>query len=202
MRQFPVQLLAVLIFACSAIAGEAEFALVKAQLAQAPCVALDFISIVESDVFDVVDSTSGSAYLAHDGHYRIDIGSDCYIYDGTHLYSYSQENNQVTIETIDAANGLSEVSFITHLDEIYATISRVGDRAFRLEKIDTLQTDLPDRLTVYLDSSLKRLEQLDFIDINEDPNSIVIFRQQIDTACAGERFVPDFPDSTERIRLF
>jgi len=187
----------------TALANENRFAAIKNQLAEAPCVQFEFLSVVESDIFDLVDSTAGVATLASDGRYRIEIGGETYLNDGEHLFCYIPDNNQVTIETNDGGGGLDdEVSFLIRLDEIYETFVREPEGCFRLIRLDSTAGYLPDTMIVWLDEDHRRIARLEFIDINDDRNLLILLRQDLLTACTEYQFAPNFPDSVERVRLF
>jgi len=51
----------------------------KKNMSEADCSRFEFISILESEIFDSVDSTLGSALIASDGRYRVTIGPDEYL---------------------------------------------------------------------------------------------------------------------------
>ncbi len=187
----------------TSFAAEDRFGAIKDQLAEAPCVQFDFISVVESDIFDVIDSTGGMAVLARDGRYRIEIGPDTYLNDGEFLFCYAPDNNQVTIEPHDSSGGIDEeVSFLTRLDEIYQTHDLKTDGCYRLVRRDSTSSDLPDTMIVWLDEDHQRIERLEFFDINDDHNALILLGQELRTTCREQLFVPDFPDSVERVRLF
>jgi outer membrane lipoprotein-sorting protein len=193
----------VLWFFCFCAAwGADRFDQVKAKLAEAACTRFEFRSIVESNVFDQVDSLDGTAYLAHDGRFNITLGPDRYLFDGNNLYSYSAENNQVVIEQVDDTEMVSrEISFITKLDKFYNTQSIKPDSLYRLLKKDGVKGDIPDSITVSVSRRALRLERLEYYDVNDERTVIVILSQQPDTVCSNREFQPDFPDSVERLKL-
>lgn len=179
-----------------------RFDAVKERLASAACVRLDFINIIHSDIFDIVDSTFGSACLASDGRYRVMLGDDTYLYDGTDLHSYSKENNQVVIEAIDPdADAGSEVTFLTHLEEFFETSAPASGNSYRLRRRKHSVGDLPDSMTVILDPEKLQIDRLEFFDINDEFNIIELLNQQLDSACTEADFTPNFPDSVETVKL-
>ena len=175
---------------------------IKEELADASCVRIAFVSIVESEIFDVVDSTFGTAYIARDGRYHVRLGSDSYLYDGHFLHSYSEENNQVVVEQVDTIIAVgSTVSFITRLDEFYKTQRLKADREYRLRKKSDSGGDLPDSMIVAIDPEKLRIVRLEYLDINEEPNTIILLEQSIDSICVQGEFEPAFPDSVEVLKL-
>lgn len=182
-----------------------RFTSLKKQMSEAACCRFEFLSIVESDVFDATDTTVGSALIGRDGRYRIEIGPDTYLNDGRYLYSYSRPNNQVTVELANPdAIPTEEISFVTRLDEFYATRKLVKDSLYRLTLLDSSYTNLPDSMDVLLTvvSGAARLRSLGYRDINDDKNDVVFTGQFFSPSCDEGAFEAHFPDSVEIIKLY
>ncbi len=79
------------------------FSEIKKKLKKATCMHFEFISIIESDIFETVDSTYGNAQMAKDGRYNIALGTDVYAYDLKRYFTYVPDNNQLIIEKGTAA---------------------------------------------------------------------------------------------------
>jgi len=182
-----------------------RFAALKSQMADAACCRFEFLSIVESDVFDAVDTTQGSAVIARDGRYQIQVGPDSYLNDGHFLYSYSQPNNQVTVERVDPdVAPTEEISFITRLDDFFSTRAVRKDSLYRLTLIDSSYTNLPDSMDVSVTvvSGALRLRSLEYRDINDDKNTVVFTGQFFHLSCDEHAFDRSFADSVEIIKLY
>lgn len=180
-----------------------DFTAIKQQLADAGCIRLEFTSIIESDIFDTVDSTDGEACLASDGRYRISLGDDEYLYDGKLLYTYSADNNQVTVEKLDTTiENSQEVTFLSRLDELYETMPTNDRNRYHLRLREAPEADLPGSMTVLVGGDPPVIQSLEFYDINDDFNQLILYHQQLDSACAEDDFVPDFPESAETVKLF
>lgn len=186
----------------SASAVADRFDTIKEQLAQAACTRFEFVSIIESEIFDATDSATGTAYIARDGQFNVTLGEDRYLFDLRFLYSYSAENNQVVIEKVSGQAQVSrEISFITRLDELYETHTIRPGKSYRLLKKPGEKSDIPDSLTIFIAPDSLQLERLEYLDINEERNVIVILKQQTGQDCDEKQFEPVFPDSVEKIRL-
>jgi len=184
-----------------ALAG--DFGSIKKELARAGCTEFEFMTIIESDIFERTDSLSGRACIAHDGRYLIEAGEEQYLFDGKQLYSYSIPNNQVTVETVDTNVYRSdEISFITRLDDFYTTTAVTENKTYALKKISTGAVNAPDSMLVTIDSLLARIIQFEYLDINDEPNRIIILDQKLSDSCLAEQFLPVFPDSVETIKLY
>jgi len=175
----------------------------KRSLSKADCLTLEFLSILESDIFNTTDTARGRAAIARDGRFHVWLDGDEYLYDNDLLYSYSARNAQVSIERpASREEFVRGVTFITHLDEYYKSdILRPGE-AYHLTKKENVYGNLPDSLDVFLLPDTLALDRIDYYDINDELNRLVIVRQRTTTHCLDSVFLPVFPDSAERVRLY
>ncbi len=182
--------------------GAEDFDRIKSDLGRAGCHDFEFIAVLESDIFDQVDSTFGTAYIASDGRYSLKIADESYVYDLKSVYSYSESSGQVIVEKAggSAATG-EEFSFIMFLDECYDTYDTKTKNSYRLIKHSDASVAYPDSLTVVIDPEHLLLKHFEYLDVNEELNRIELLKQQYRPECDCQRFVPDFPDSAEVIRL-
>ncbi|RKX24595.1 MAG: hypothetical protein DRP45_07855 [Candidatus Zixiibacteriota bacterium] len=187
---------------CSDVIGEDNFDLIKESLSEADCCRFDFLSIIESDVFETVDTTTGSAYLADDGRYSVTVGPDSYYNTGSRLYCYSRLNNQVTVERADSGLVQGNISFVTRLDEYYETSIIDVNKEYQLSRITHDKMGIAETLTVVIDCERHRLSELRFLDHNAELNRIVILNQETDSECDEQMLAPDYPDSVEVVELF
>ena len=178
------------------------FDTIKSDLRKSPCVGIAFTSIIESSVFLTIDTSVGRADFGQNGKYRIELGHDSYLFDGSDLYSYSGDNQQVTIERVENGKQFgSEVSFVTRLDEIYKSAILRPDSTYRLVKKTREYANVPDSMVVTIDKKARMIRFIDYFDINEERTRIVFLIQTLSGRCDSALFRPDFPDSVERIRL-
>jgi len=194
--------LASLLWLSAGHAGAQDFGKIKANLARPGCHLFEFLSIVESQVFDQVDTAEGIAYIASDGRYNIQIADEVYLNDLIHTYSFSESTGQVIVEKFDSSSAPTgeEFSFVLKMDEFYETYS-AGKRAYRLLKRDDASAAYPDSLLVRIDKAGLRLEQLEYFDVNEELTRIIVLAQTYQESCDTLRFVPSFPESAEVIKL-
>lgn len=187
----------------SGFAGD-RFDDLKKKLSSAKCSHFEFVCITESDIFESVDSINGSAWMARDGRYSVNLGTDKYLFDGELLYTYSAENEQVVIEKVDPEHNAlgAEVSFIIHLDEYYRSRVIQPDREYTLFRLDSAQTSIPDTLQLFLDVQTGRISRLIYYDENKDRQQILISAQKLYDRCQPESFNPKWPDGTEIVKLY
>jgi outer membrane lipoprotein-sorting protein len=184
---------------------QAEDALerIEQSLAAAGCCQFTFLSIVESGVFETVDTARGNAYLAKDGRYCIRIGDDLFVYDNEFLRSYSASQNQVTVERVSSKTARSEeISFLTHLSDFYRIRPLKADREYFLTRIDSVVGSIPDSLRVFVSKSEVTLDSLKYYDFNGDLNHIVFLNQETLKECREDRLAPAISDSAEVIKLY
>jgi outer membrane lipoprotein-sorting protein len=189
--------------AAGSTVGADRFEQIKKNFEKADCAHFAFLSLLESEIFERVDTAQGTAYIANDGRYRVTIGGDEYLYDSHLLYSYSRENNQVTVETVDTLSKASEqITFVTHLDDYYMTKAIVPDKEYRLDRKSKTAENIPDSMLVFLESDSLKLKSIEYYDINDELNRIIFTEQNTLPACDSTIFQPDFPDSVETINLW
>lgn len=201
-----IQVLSALALAFTVAAAPAtadNFDKIKTMMAAAACNHFEFLSVLESEIFNSVDTIPGSAVIASDGRYAIDIGEDQYLYDLEFLYSYSRYHAQVTVEQVAASASLSEeISYITRLDEYYRTFVVESGRRYRLLKTDSTTGQVPDSLNLFLTPDGQKLDRIEFFDENEDFNRILFLSHRMLSECEETAFRTNFPDSVEVIKLY
>ena len=175
---------------------------IKARLRQSECVHFQFQSIVASSIFESVDTADGDATFERSGKYRINLREDSYLFDGADLYSFSFDNQQVTVEKVDSGQQFgAEVSFVTRLDEIYKTRILRPDSLYRLVRIARGYAGVPDSMIVTIDKQNRRIGKIEYLDVNDEPTTIVFLGEQTSPRCDPTVFRPDFPDSVQVVRL-
>ena len=177
-----------------------SFDKLKEKLRIANCMEYDFISVIESDVFDSVDSTYGHAQIANDGRYNISMGEEVYAYNLKQYFTYVIPNNQLIIEKGDESSN-DDILFITKLDEFYKSYILQPDSLYRLVKKENVIGEFPDSLIVRLNKKKQQFEEISFIDINDELNRIIFLSQIYHQKCIDSLLMPIFPDSVERVNL-
>lgn len=175
---------------------------VKKSLSEAVCTHIAFLSIIESNIFDQVDTAEGWADIARDGRYRIAVGTDEYLASNGTLYSYSKRHQQVTVEQLPPDMDRStEISFVIRLDDFFKTVILHPDSSYKLYRTSDDVVGLPDSLTVTLRSDKAQIEQIEYIDINGELNRIEFLSIEPSDSCDQGRFDPNYPDAVEVITL-
>ena len=120
-----------------------------------------FISVIESDIFETVDSTYGEAHIAKNGQYNISIGDETYVYDLKHYFTFVASNNQLIIEKSDGSSN-DDILFITKLDEFYKSYILHPDSVYRLVKKEKVIGDFPDSLIVKADKKNQEIQEISY----------------------------------------
>ena len=174
---------------------------VKSKFSNGDCTYFEFATIIESQIFGVIDTIYGSAYIAKDGRYKIEIGSDVFLYDGSFLYTFFLETNQLIIEKPDSGKLVSdEISFVIKLDKWYDSKAN-SMNSYALKKKKGVEGDIPDSLELITNVVDSTIVEIRYIDVNEDINRVEFLKQQTDSSCSDKRFEPAFPDSVEKVKL-
>lgn len=180
-----------------------HFTELKNNIKKAGCISIELISVLKSSVFETIDTTNGTVVISRDGRYSIQLGTDLYLYDLEKSYSYSEGTNQVIIEDVtDPEMVGKEISFIKNLDELYITETVKNNKIYLLTRIekDEVLSDTPDSMIIYI-SNNNHFDSLSYFDINDDLNFIYFLNQEISDTCDESYFLPEFPDSVEKIRF-
>ena len=202
MKTFFCSLVLLLAQSSLALPGADALDAVKSKFSGGECSYFEFANIIESKIFGVIDTIYGSAYIARDGRYKIEIGSDVFLYDGLLLYTYFFETNQVIIEQPDSGKLVSdEISFVIKLDEWYDSKAN-SKNSYALKKKEGIEGDIPDSLELITNNEDSTIAEIRYFDINEDINRVKFLKQKTDSSCSARRFEPDFPNSVEKVKLY
>ena len=182
--------------------GSDKFDTIKAKLAESACIQIEFLSILESDIFDRTDTASGTAYLAKDGRFLVTLGKDKFLRTADQMYSYSEANNQVIIEDIDSSRAVSsEVAYIRKLDDWFKTRILRPDREYFLVRTGPPGNAIPDSMTVTVDPKQMRIARIAYFDVNDELVTIVLLKEMHHATCDESQFAPNFPRSADRVKL-
>jgi len=177
-----------------------KFKEIKDRYSFAGIVSFNIVIIVESKIFDDIDSTTGEISIAQDGRYCARLGDDIFLFDGKCIWEYSAENNQATKQCLKKNEHFdNQLTFIKNLDEYYRTSIVEKDAVYRLAKLDDADESLPETLMVYLEKT--GLSKIEYLDLNNDVNKIYILQEAISDSLTDEPFEINLPDSVEIITL-
>lgn len=177
-----------------------NFDKLKEKLSKTPCISFELLSVIESDIFETVDTTYSEAIISMDGRYSIKAGDEEYNFDRNLYYTYSKSNNQLIIEKSYSESN-DNVIFLTKLDELYKSYILTPDLKYKLVKVDSIESDSPDSLIIELQKKKADIKQIQFYDINEDLNILIFLEQNYLSTCNDSIFTPVYPDSVDVVKL-
>lgn len=201
MRPIAIVFLALLAWSLNDVhAKEDALAEITRIFRTSPCVVIEFQEVVDSDVFETIDTVDCELVFDSTGRFRLEIGEDIYLRTATELHSYVPDNNQVIIEEVAMGSSMVSVLWIRHLDEYFDSVILDANKHYKLTVRPSVSADVPDSLTVFVSAS-RNLERIEFLDENGDIVVLNIRKQVFSGDCGAKAFEPDFPDSVERVRL-
>lgn len=178
--------------------GADSFERIKGRYSTARMIMLEVDIETVSEVFDSVDSASGTIIVTDDGRYRAVINDDIYLFDGLCIWEYVPANNQVTKDCLKKGETYeSELGFIKDFDRHFAAQAVVKDSVYFLKKKASGYESLPDSMTVTLHDS--QLALIEYFDFNDDLNRIRIISDSIRVKIDEGYFDLALPDSVEVI---
>ncbi|MBK7141353.1 MAG: hypothetical protein IPH75_04650 [bacterium] len=202
MRRSLLFLAPLILILVSRLSAADRFDTIKANLAESGCIQIEFLSILESDIFDRTDTAHGTATLAKDGRFLVTMGEDKFLRTDQQFFSYSKASDQVIIETIDSTRAMSsEVAYIRKLDDWFKTRILRPDREYFLVRTGPKGGSIPDSMTVSIDPKQMRITRIAYFDVNDELVTIVLLKESHHAACEERQFEPDFPKSAERVKL-
>jgi len=178
------------------------FGFVKAGYKDAGQINMDIGLVVESKVFDDVDSIGAQVTVVADGRYRADIGDDIYMFDGRDIWEYSAENNQATVRSLkDGEQYDNRLIFLTDFDKCFETREILPDSIYALYRRPDTDRALPDSMVAYINCPEATIFRLEYHDTNGDLNRIHFLSVTLTDTISSGLFDIGLPDSVEIITL-
>ncbi len=167
-----------------------------------PQTTVDFRHIVVSEFFGTADTVAGSIVFASDGRYTTRLGGDEYLFDGKCLWEYSKLYGQATRNCLKPGQRLDDsFLFFKHFNEYYDINTVRPDSIYRLTIHKDYRGKAPDSMVVTLNPSAKHIISMEYYDINEELNRILLGAETTSDSINSALFTPTFPDSTEIIEI-
>lgn len=173
---------------------------VNERLRSAPQTSIQFQHIVTSEFFGVSDTVEGMVTFTAGGLYVTALGNDTYTFDGECLWEYSALYAQATKNCLKAGQRIEDsFLFFRSFDSYYDISEQEPDSVYLLHIRSASKGLGPDSLTVTLDKVNERIAILEYLDINEELNQVLIKGQLQSESVDSSLFQANFPDSTEII---
>ncbi len=167
-----------------------------------PQTTIVFQHIVRSDFFETADTVAGSIVFAADGRYVTELGPDVYLFDGSCLWEYSKLYSQASRNCLKPGQRLDDsFLFFRHFNGYYQVKAVLPDSVYQLSILKDFKGKAPDSMTVTLSPADSRIISMDYYDINEELNTILLGDEIKVNTVDSLLFLPNFPDSTEIIEI-
>jgi hypothetical protein len=167
-----------------------------------PQTTIHFRHILSSEFFGTSDTVVGSIVFAADGRYVTELGPDVYLFDGSCLWEYSKLYAQASRNCLKPGQRLDDsFLFFRHFNEYYQVKVIQPDSVYQLAILEDFKGRAPDSMTVTLSPSVRRIISMEYYDINEELNRILLGDESKVDTVDSLLFVPGFPDSTEIIEI-
>ena len=182
--------------------GDDLFDKIEKELSSAAMVTLKVEVINRSKIFNSADTSAGDISIAGDGRYSAHLNDDIYLFDGKCIWEFSAENNQATKQCLkDGEKFENRLFFLKDLDKHYASQVIHKKTQYLLTLRNKKSASLPDSLTVHLNSRLGLISKINYRDLNNDLNEVIIKKQSLFNRVDTTSFQIRLPDSTEIINL-
>lgn len=200
----PAVLLGFFILSERTSAGEKPnlFEKIERRLSTSPQVEIRFEHIVVSEFFDTADTLVGSVTFTNDGRYLTDLGQSQYLFDGECLWEYSLTYAQATRNCLQAGQRIDDsFLFFRNFNEYYTIKEVAKDSLYQLTILPEHRGGAPDSLNIILNRDEERIASMEYYDINEELNRMVIGQERFFDTIDSLIFSASFPDSVEIIEL-
>lgn len=170
---------------CPDIAG------LRASFQQENYITLDFLQIIDSDIFESVDSLTGNLRAGKEGRFRLEMPGQTLVSNGILYWSYSAENNQVLIDSVAGLGEWNPLTLLYNPEEIYCCMNESKNKntfEFEMSATDSLtepqvfilrvtKKDFIPKNLIYYDDNDSRIEVIiENFERNESlPDSLFIF---------------------------
>lgn len=178
------------------------FEKIERRLSSSPQVEISFKHIVVSEFFDTADTLQGKVTFTNDGRYLTDLGQDQYLFDGECLWEYSLTYAQATRNCLEAGQRIDDsFLFFRNFEEYYSITEETTDSVYKLTILPERRGGAPDSLRIVINPGAERIETMEYYDINEELNLLVIGKESFFETIDSLLFSARFPDSVEIIEI-
>ncbi len=162
---------------------------------------------VHSGVFSTVERTTGRMLVAAGDKFRIESAEQTIVSDGIHLWVYSPENKQVTIDKVSKSQDIVRPSdYLFSFRESY-TASMLADTAISKINCSTVELkcvrrdEFIQRMKLYIGKEDLLTHRAVYLDVNGNRVEIDFSDMKVDKGLPPDRFTFKTPKGVEEIRL-
>jgi len=131
-------------------------------------ISLEFVQLIHSDIFETVDTLSGSVHAGFEGRFRLSMPDQILVSNGVLYWSYSAENQQVLIDSVAELGSWNPLTLLYDPEQVYRceNQSAAGDTiAFDMIAADS--GIVPTEFTMVVERGTYRPERLVYFDDND-----------------------------------
>jgi outer membrane lipoprotein-sorting protein len=140
---------------------------VRQRLHEKPYFTLSFRQLIRSDVFETVDTVTGRLWTGSEGRFRLSMPGQIIVSNGLLLWSYSLENRQVLVDSIETLGRWDPLTLLYDPDAVYrcrAQREKNGKIELDMGAIDSLT--VPHQFTLQISGRSRLPEKLTYRDDN------------------------------------
>jgi len=145
----------------------------------------DFEQIFVWDLADETQTVKGKIYVNHGNKYRIDTDTQSIVTDGTTVWTYSKDRDQVIIDTVAKSEDTLPTNLLFRYSEDYKPIFRGeelldGRKSYVIYLEPKGEDGLIQSMTLWVDASSWLTTKVEQIDINENISTYIVRNVQED----------------------
>lgn len=174
----------------------------KADYKQEHYISLTFRQLIHSDIFESVDTLSGTVQAGWQGRFRLEMPHQQLISNGVLYWSYSVENEQVLVDSVAEIGGWNPLTLLYDPEGVYRCIEESctgADCVYNMQAIDS--NTVPFRFQLTADRASHDPRKIEYFDDNDSRIEIYIsdFTRLGDIADSMFEFVA--PEGVEVIEM-
>ncbi|MCP4566380.1 MAG: outer membrane lipoprotein carrier protein LolA [FCB group bacterium] len=150
-------------------------------------ITVDFIQTTHSEIFQSVDTLSGSLWAGGNGRFRLDMPGQIIVSNGTLYWSYSEENQQVMVDSVVKMGAWNPLTLLYDPEGVYRCQGQSQDSAqleFSMIALDSLTE--PQTFSLLVSNKDYRPLQVVYFDDNDS---------RIEVRLEGYSRLENLPDS-------
>lgn len=159
----------IIVFAGGALGGDCPaIQQLRRMHREKPFISLDFIQVIHSDVFETVDTLTGTLRAGHDGRFRLTMPGQEVVSNGILYWSYSVENQQVLVDSVADLGSWNPLTLLYDPERVYQCRSQEtvgGLYELELEAIDSFV--VPQSFILRVDRGGLSPKSLSYYDDND-----------------------------------
>lgn len=179
----------------------------EASYADAGHFSADFTQVLSAGEFFEDETTNGTMTIGYPDKFRIESPVQTLASDGDSLWSYSVENKQVTIESMEALTDVvTPADYLFRFKEHYKIASDTvvelrGQKAYKLHLVALSEDEFVRELDLYINSDTYLVARVAYRDPNENLVTLDFSNWKLNVKTQPEDFRFQTPPGVEEVRV-